>query len=59
MTTVLIVTSAGAGPAAVVPVLAALEVAGVKARAVDIGGRFWEKLPSVSFVEKSTPCPPT
>jgi UDP-N-acetylglucosamine:LPS N-acetylglucosamine transferase len=38
MTTVLIVTSAGAGPAAVVPVLAALEVAGVKARAVDIGG---------------------
>src|SRR5262245_4787025 len=34
---VLIVTSAGAPSAAVVPVLAALEAAGVRVRAIDVG----------------------
>lgn len=35
---VLVVTSAGATPAAVVPVLAALEAAGMRVRAIDVGG---------------------
>jgi hypothetical protein len=35
---VLVVTSAGAAPAAVVPVLAALEAAGLRVRAIDVGG---------------------
>jgi hypothetical protein len=35
---VLVVTSSGAAPAAVVPVLAALEAAGLRVRAIDVGG---------------------
>ncbi|MDB4952765.1 MAG: hypothetical protein JWO36_334 [Myxococcales bacterium] len=35
---VLIVTSAGAPPSAVVPVLAAIEAAGIRVRAIDLGG---------------------
>jgi hypothetical protein len=35
---VLVVTSAGASPSAVVPVLAALEAAGMRVRAIDVGG---------------------
>jgi hypothetical protein len=35
---VLIVTSAGAPPSAVVPVLAAIEAAGMRVRAIDVGG---------------------
>ncbi|MEO8550825.1 MAG: hypothetical protein ABI678_12655, partial [Kofleriaceae bacterium] len=35
---VLVVTSAGAASAAVVPVLAALEAAGMRVRAIDVGG---------------------
>lgn len=35
---VLVVTSSGAGSAAVVPVLAALEAAGMRVRAIDVGG---------------------
>ena len=36
--TVLVVTSSGAPPAAVVPVLAAIEAAGLRVRAIDLGG---------------------
>ncbi len=35
---VLVVTSSGSAPAAVVPVLAALEAAGLRVRAIDVGG---------------------
>jgi len=35
---VLVVTSAGASPAAVVPVMAAIEAAGMRVRAIDVGG---------------------
>jgi hypothetical protein len=35
---VLVVTSAGAAPSAVVPVLAAIEAAGMRVRAIDLGG---------------------
>ncbi len=37
-TTVLVVTSSGASSAAVVPVLAAIEAAGLRVRAIDLGG---------------------
>ena len=35
---VLVVTSSGAPPSSVVPVLAALEAAGMRVRAIDVGG---------------------
>ena len=35
---ILVVTSSGAAPAAVVPVMAAIEAAGMRVRAIDVGG---------------------